>query len=259
MARKKKCECPKGIPLWIVTFGDLMSLLLTFFILLLSMSTIDAKKVDAALGSLSGAMSILDGGVKTEINQEIAQQAATSDAGMDTSQEASSIVSDFNEMIESEGGATIVLEEAEEGFTIQLPSSILFDEGEVRVTNQDSILFLRRIAMMAESMPPEMELNVRGHTDNRPPPPTSVYDTNWELSSARAMSVANILMESGIDDRKITVSGNGEHRPVATNATPEGREQNRRVELEFYARKDDIASEAREGVLQLQDEQQVQE
>jgi len=62
------------VPLWIVTFGDLMSLLLTFFILLLSMSTLDMKKIDAAIGSLAGAMSILDGGVKTEINKEIAQE-----------------------------------------------------------------------------------------------------------------------------------------------------------------------------------------
>ncbi|MGM0624141.1 MAG: flagellar motor protein MotB, partial [Campylobacterota bacterium] len=173
MARKKKCECPKGIPLWIVTFGDLMSLLLTFFILLLSMSSLDAKKVDAAFGSLAGATSILDGGVKTEINKEIAQQAATSDAGAQMAQEAASVVSDFNEMIESQGGVSMTVEEAQEGFTIQLPSSILFEEGEARITNEDAILFLRRLALMFENMPPDLELNIRGHTDNIAPPATS--------------------------------------------------------------------------------------
>ena len=71
MAKKNKCpECQKCLPGWLQTFGDLMSLLLTFFVLLLSMSTMDTKKVNEAIGSLSLALSVLEGGVKTEISKK---------------------------------------------------------------------------------------------------------------------------------------------------------------------------------------------
>ena len=73
---KKKCpDCPKCLPGWLAAFGDLMSLLLCFFVLLLSMSTMDAKKVQEAIGSLAGALSVLEGGTKTEISRERQQQA----------------------------------------------------------------------------------------------------------------------------------------------------------------------------------------
>ncbi|MBD3799001.1 MAG: flagellar motor protein MotB, partial [Epsilonproteobacteria bacterium] len=66
---KKKCpDCPECMPEWLAAFGDLMSLLLCFFVLLLSMSSMDAKKVSEAIGSLAGAMSVLEGGEKTEIS-----------------------------------------------------------------------------------------------------------------------------------------------------------------------------------------------
>jgi len=69
----KKCpepECPKCLPEWLAAFGDLMSLLLTFFVLLLSMSSMDAKKIQEAIGSLAGALSVLEGGTKMEISRE---------------------------------------------------------------------------------------------------------------------------------------------------------------------------------------------
>ena len=128
MAKNKCPECPKCLPGWLAAFGDLMSLLLCFFVLLLSMATMDAKKVDAAIGSLAGAMSILEGGVKAEVNKERSQLAGSADAGSQSSEKAASIVNDFNEMMQSQGGASVTIEDAEQGFTIHLPSSILFKE-----------------------------------------------------------------------------------------------------------------------------------
>ncbi len=257
MAKKKKCpECPTCPPAWLVQFGDLMSLLLTFFVLLLSMSSLDAKKVEAAIGSLAGAMSILEGGVKTEVNQELAQRAATGDMGSEVAEKTSSMVTDFNEMIEAQGGSAITMEEAQEGFTINLPSSILFEAGSAEVTNEDAVLFLKRLALMMDSMPNDIELNVRGHTDNEPPAASSVYQNNWELSSARALSVTQILIDNQVREKKITVAGNAGFRPVATNATLEGRAKNRRVELQFYAREQDAEQRAQKSVLELEEEGQ---
>jgi len=146
----------------------------------------------------------------------------------------------------------ITLEEGEEGFVIRLPSSILFEEGEVRVTNQDAILFLRRISLMMDRMSPDIELHVIGHTDNIPPAATSIYKNNWEVSTARALSVAQVLLENGVKDEKITVSGNAEFRPVATNATTEGRAKNRRVELYFFSKKGSSEEKARQSILEMQ-------
>ena len=86
MAKKCKCDCPKCLPEWLAAFGDLMSLLLCFFVLLLSMSTMDAKKVQEAIGSLAGALSVLEGGTKTEISRERQQITTPMEKQDETSQ-----------------------------------------------------------------------------------------------------------------------------------------------------------------------------
>jgi len=68
MAKKKGCDCEPGLPGWMATFSDMMTLLLTFFVLLLSMSSLDQQKLKEALGSLKGALGVLQGGTKTDVN-----------------------------------------------------------------------------------------------------------------------------------------------------------------------------------------------
>ncbi len=83
---KQKCpDCPKCLPGWLAAFGDLMSLLLCFFVLLLSMSSMDARKVTDAIGSLAGALSVLEGGTKTEVSHERQQLATPIESQEETS------------------------------------------------------------------------------------------------------------------------------------------------------------------------------
>jgi len=240
---KKKCpECEQCLPAWLAAFGDLMSLLLCFFVLLLSMSSMDAKKISEAIGSLSGAMSVLEGGIKTEVSKQRIQESTPIEAQDETSEQVNRVaqaVGDANEIMEKGTGPAITLEEAEDGFVIKLPASLLFKSGSATIYSEDALLFLKRIALIIAELPNATKVSVQGHTDNLGPGTNSIYKDNWELSSARAISVLHELLLDGVDPKRISASGYAEFSPLATNATKAGREKNRRVELHFYGDKPD--------------------
>lgn len=240
---KKKCpDCPECMPEWLAAFGDLMSLLLCFFVLLLSMSSMDAKKVSEAIGSLAGAMSVLEGGVKTEISKQRIQESTPVEAQSETDESVNRMaeaVAEMNEMKEKGKGPSVSLEESQDGFVIQLPASLLFKEGSAKIEDQDALLFLKRIAMIVDELPNDVEVSVRGHTDDSTPGRNSPFRDNWELSTARAISVLEELMIDGIMPARLHAAGFAQYRPIASNATEEGREKNRRVELHFFGTKVD--------------------
>ncbi len=240
MAKKKPCDCPKCLPAWLAAFGDLMSLLLCFFVLLLSMSSMDAKKVSEAIGSLSGAMSVLEGGIKTEISKKRVQESTPLENRDESSEAVNRIAASIveaSEMVKQSGGPAISLEESEDGFVIRLPANLLFKPGSAKIINEDALLFLKRVAMIIQEFPNNVEVDVRGHTDNVPPATSSVYRDNWELSTARALSVLKLLVKSGVKEQRIHASGYGEFKPIATNATKAGRAKNRRVDIHFFSLK----------------------
>ena len=240
MGKKKPCDCPKCLPAWLAAFGDLMSLLLCFFVLLLSMSSMDAKKVSEAIGSLSGAMSVLEGGIKTEISRQRVQESTPLENRDESSEQVNRIAASIieaSEMVKQSGGPAVSLEESEDGFVIRLPANMLFKSGSAKIENEDSILFLKRIALIIQEFPNTVEMSVRGHTDDTQPGSNSLFRDNWELSSARALSVLKELTQSGVAKNRIHGAGYGQYRPIATNASKEGREKNRRVDLHFFSMK----------------------
>jgi len=252
MAKKKCPECEECLPAWLAAFGDLMSLLLCFFVLLLSMSSMDAKKVSEAIGSLSGAMSVLEGGTKTEISQKRIQESTPIESQDETSQTVNRVqqaVGDANEMMEKGHGPAITLDDAQEGFVIKLPASLLFKSGSATIENQDALLFLKRVALIIEELPKTMNVSVQGYTDNQGPGSNSPYKDNWELSSARAISVLQELILDGVSPEILSSAGFAEYRPVATNATASGREKNRRVEIHFFGTKDDVKDDVKKNIL----------
>jgi len=250
---KQKCpECERCLPGWLAAFGDLMSLLLCFFVLLLSMSSMDAKKISEAIGSLSGAMSVLEGGTQTEISKKRIQEATPIESQDETSETVNRIqeaVGEANEIMEKGQGPEIQLEEAQEGFVIELPASLLFKSGSATIENEDALLFLKRVALIIDELPNNMIVSVQGHTDNGSPGTNSPYKNNWELSSARAISVLQELLLDGVDPARISAAGFAEYSPLATNATESGREKNRRVELHFYGKKSEKEAKARSSIL----------
>ena len=253
MAKKCKCDCPECMPEWLATFGDLMSLLLCFFVLLLSMSTMDAKKVEEAVGSLAGALSVLEGGAQTEVSKRRIQLATPIEQTDETTQtvnKLSAAVQEFKQFTNGGKGPSIVMEEGEEGFFIRLPADITFKPGSAQISNEDSLLFLKRISIIInEYLPKDVEIQVKGFTDNIPPPPTSPYTDNWELSAARAISVVKTLIKDGVEPKRLSAAGYSEYHPIASNATPQGRAKNRRVEIWFFAKKKNLQNKVQKSVL----------
>ena len=252
MAKDNCPECEECLPAWLAAFGDLMSLLLCFVVVLLSMSSMDAKKISEAIGSLSGAMSVLEGGTQTEISKKRMLESTPIDSQDETSEQVNRIqqaVSDANEMMEMGHGPSVTLDDAEEGFVIKLPASLLFKSGSATIENEDALLFLKRVALIIGELPAEMEVSVQGHTDSQGPGKTSPYKDNWELSSARAISVLQELLLDGVTPNRISASGYAQYKPLATNATASGREKNRRVELHFYGKKSDDNTKVKATVL----------
>lgn len=250
--KAKPCDCPKCLPAWLAAFGDLMSLLLCFFVLLLSMSSMDAKKISEAIGSLAGAMSVLEGGTKTEISKQRILESTPIESRDESSQQVNRInqaIAEMNEMMEKGKGPAVELKESEDGFVLRLPASLLFKVGEAKIENEDALLFLKRIALLVQELPNNLELSVRGHTDNQSPSKNTAYQDNWDLSSARAISVLKELLLGGVKADRMHAAGFAEHRPEGSNATIKGREKNRRVELFFYARKNENESELKKSIL----------
>ncbi len=250
--KKCVCICPKCLPGWLAAFGDLMSLLLTFFVLLLSMSTMDRNKIAEAIGSLNGAMSVLEGGIKTEASPDRMQKATPLEQNEETADAVNRIASavvEANEFIDSGGGPAITLQDAEEGFMVNLPASLLFEDGSDKLIGGDSTLFLKRVAQIITQLPQDIEISVRGYTDDNPLKMKGKFEDNWQLSAARAITVVKELVKNGVSPRKTHGAGFGEHRPIASNYTEEGRIKNRRVEIRFIAREKDSKEKAKKSVL----------
>jgi chemotaxis protein MotB len=125
----------------------------------------------------------------------------------------------------------VTIQELEGKLTVSMVEAILFDSGKA-VVKKDGVEALKKVAEVLKTTT-DQEIIVAGYTDNVPISGklASVYPTNWELSAARAIAVVKILEEAGVDQKLLGAMGYGEYRPVADNATPEGRAQNRRMEI----------------------------
>ncbi|OCC15472.1 Flagellar motor rotation protein MotB [Dissulfuribacter thermophilus] len=223
----KKCECPPGAPKWMVTFGDLMSLLLCFFVLLLSFSTMDPAMFKEVSGSLRNAFGVQ----KSEITYEIPK-------GID-------IVSrEFNPVFTVD----IILEKIKSAIKLEL----IKGEIEIEALNDrvilrfnDELTFPPGSAELIPSAKPKLdkirkiieevpgEVLVAGHTDNIPIQ-SNKYPSNWHLSAARAATVVTYLLKDGtIAPSRLAAIGYGPSRPRLPNDSPENRKKNRRVEIIF--------------------------
>ncbi|MBE3610561.1 flagellar motor protein MotB [Campylobacter californiensis] len=235
----KPSDCPKCMPDWLATFGDLMSLLLCFFVLLLSMATMDAKKFENAIGSLAGALSVLEGGSRPQVQkeQEMSLETSTREtrAKLKSENEIMKTASAINQLLTASGSPEVSVEEAEDGFILRLPASLLFSKGKAQIENDDARLFLKRISMVIAKLPSEVNTNIIGHTDDQKPDIDSIYKDNWQLSSARAITVAQELINNGVDAKKLIASARASYNPFASNDSEQGRAKNNRVEIHFVS------------------------
>lgn len=256
MAKKRQEEPAKGAG-WMNTFCDLMTLLLCFFVLLFSMSEIDAEKFEQLAKSLASSYSILDGGAEAigdgklisngvsqlndlaeyynsmgQLAEEIedAEEKTLEQKGFEQSEEMS-------EQIEKMLVSADIADEVDMDFTAQyvsltLSGSLLFDSGSAELKKEVEPM-IKKVGVILTRYENNI-IEIEGHTDNVPIS-NAKFGSNDELSSFRALSVFQYLLETtDLNPAKIKHSGRGEYIPIADNSTAEGRSRNRRVEIKIY-------------------------
>ncbi|MDJ0668994.1 MAG: flagellar motor protein MotB [Desulfobacterales bacterium] len=235
----------KGAPKWVVTFGDLMSLLLCFFVLLLSFSEMDRQKYKVVAGSMAEAFGVQrkervfesprgakmvalafdqDMAPKYDREEYIATQVMES-LGEELKEALEGKLRGLEDQveIEVEGNQTI----------IRLLGGATFDSGQARIRPR-LIPILKEIGSRLKST--EGDIIIAGHTDNVPVR-GGPFESNLKLSIARAAEVAEFMIDRvAIPPQRISTMGFGKYRPAHSNASPEGREKNRRVEIILTAK-----------------------
>lgn len=250
MAKNKCPECPKCLPGWLVQFGDLMSLLLTFFILLLSMAVMDKKKVEEYFDIMKKAMGFIDASTDVETQSDAystntsSSNSQESDSSRETSfdssaQEVSQIVEEINssQNIESQ---EINMEKGKNEFVLDIPSTIMFEDGEYDLTNANAKVFISKIARVIRTMPSTFNIEIIGHTDSNRIQNTTIPRDSWDISALRSISVVKELIKNRIDPAILKVSAYGSFHPKSDVAA-----DNRRVEMRFFSQdnQQDILSE----------------
>ena len=221
----KKQECPPGAPAWMCTFADLMSLLMCFFVLLLSFAVMDVTKYKEVAGSLKDAFGVQSEQPVTdemEGQQMISTQFETVPLHVQVQ-----VARKFTEELE---GGQLEADYTGEGLILRVKGEVAFESGKAEIRKE----FLPLLDKLGKIIP-EMDLAVQvgGHTDNVPiKEGVSQYNTNWGLSSARSIAVVEYwIKQFNIPSEKLSAKAFADSQPLATNATPEGRAQNRRVEF----------------------------
>jgi len=213
-------------PFWMATYGDMVTLLLCFFILMLSYANMDERKWAQASKSLQGALGVLE---DYKVELQMMQEAPGGDDDMLIRSEIYEKLEEFERQIVGEiNDGDITVENIKNGLLIQMGNKLLFNSGEA-ILKIEAYPILKLIGETTEDH--AAEIVVAGHTDNVPINSVK-YPSNWELSGARAISVVNYLIENtDIEPAVVAATAYGEHRPLEPNDTVEHRKANRRVEF----------------------------
>lgn len=269
MAKKKQEEAPKGSPAWMATFSDLMNLLLCFFVLLFSMSSVDAEKFEMLIASFQSSFSVLPSGGTSigdgemissgvsalemfdiffnassalpegeyEPPEEVAETITTEQAEETLSEQGMSQSEQMMQQIEQQLAAyglqdTVEIEFNEQYVLMNLNGALLFNAAEHTVRKEAEPV-LEKISLILNNYMNNL-IEVEGHTDNVPAT-GGPYESNDVLSMYRALYVADYIRgHSDVPASHVKSSGRGEYAPIADNSTPEGRARNRRVEIKIY-------------------------
>ncbi|QIK36785.1 type VI secretion system protein TssL [Caldichromatium japonicum] len=253
----EECECPAasaGAPEWMATFADLMSLMMCFFVLLLSFSEMDVIKYKQVAGSLKAAFGVQRDIPAQEdplgtsiIMQEFSpaqpQPTVLNEVRQQTTDESKRVLEiqdpaiedaqdkaeDLKEQLKKEiKDGLLEINTVDDQVVIQIREKGSFPSASARINPQFATV-LMKVATALNQI--QGRILVAGHSDNRPIQ-TLEFPSNWVLSAARAAAVAHTMTrEGGVDPHRIEIRAYGENRPIESNDTEDGRAKNRRVEI----------------------------
>jgi len=229
MARKKKHEEHENHERWLVSYADFITLLFAFFTSMYAISSVN-----------EGKFRILSESLAIAFNPTIFTSTKAQEGPRFVKEQRSHASDEFKDMFtnnyqkiqtalsELEADKKLTLIAEENRVTIRISESMLFEPGTDTIM-KEGLPVIDEVAAVLRELP--NSIRVEGHTDNIPVN-TARFPSNWDLSSARAISILKyFIAEHGYDPRKLSALGFGEYRPVDTNDTPSGRFKNRRVDI----------------------------
>lgn len=243
MARKKKQQdIPLGSPAWMATFSDMITQILAFFILLFSFSSVNERKFTAVIASLQGSFGVMPGNTQaiplpnaSPGSGSSNEQSPKTDPSTQPSQSLSTVERELkNALVEQKAAEHVRVEVGFNQILIHFDAALLFDSGRAEI-KQLAIPALDAIATVLKSV--GNKIVIEGHTDSDPMTPNPQFPDNWALSGGRAANVLRYFIDfHGVSPVRLSFAGYSDIRPVATNATPEGKAKNRRVDIIIQGR-----------------------
>lgn len=217
--------------IWLVTYADLMTLLLVFFIIMYAISSINLLKFRSVLASIQFSLGEKNPGiglleiVKTE---QLDKKVSLADLTGLKSRE-NEMLGDIEDLIQKKQlGKHIIAQISEGKIYIQIRGKVLFNSGAAQL-NDGARPILDKIVGIIQDYE-EFNVNIKGHTDNTPIS-TAQFASNWELSAIRATTVLKYLIDGEVSPMRLTATGYGDLLPLVTNNSAENRATNRRVEF----------------------------
>ncbi len=241
MARRKHEEEHENHERWLVSYADFITLLFAFFVVMYAISSVNEGKyrvlsdaINSAFrsvpGSTSGAVEVVTVSQNSPMvvpqirpaSPKVEEQKRKNKERMRNM--AQELMAALGPLVKS---GQVKVTETALGITLEINASVLFSPGEASL-DERAVVVLANVARILAGA--DFPITVEGYTDNVPIK-NSYFPSNWELSVVRASSVVRLFIENGVDARLLTATGYADQRPVADNATPEGRQRNRRVAI----------------------------
>jgi chemotaxis protein MotB len=220
-----------------VTYGDMTTLLLTFFILMFTTAEIDGAELRMILAAFQGLGSLTGGntlqvGKLAELGHTI-MALPSREAGKSLDKARQTAISQFQPELRTK---KVRVKEDERGLVISLAADAFFAPASAEINFEEARPVLQKAAalMRTEAMMGR-RFRIEGHTDSIPTDPAGEYFTNWELSSGRAVNILHALVDYGVNESQCQVAGFADTVPLASNDTAEGRAYNRRVDIVLLA------------------------
>jgi chemotaxis protein MotB len=230
-------EESRGIAPWVITFADMVTLLMVFFILLFAIGTVEQEKwrqIKESLREALGADAIEELGTKqgldviTQVDEQTVH--AVDEVGAMVNREMEDITSEVEEFIfKNKLSGEVRVSSDERGAVITISDVVVFPPGSADMTAKGRTT-LRQVFDVLKQF--NYNVKVEGHTDNTPIR-TLRFPSNWELSASRAAEVALLLIDDGFPPERLSVEGFAEFRPIVPNTSVENRSRNRRIEVVY--------------------------
>ncbi len=231
-------EESRSVPPWIITFADMVTLLMVFFILLFAIGTVEQDKwrqIKESLREALGADAIEELGtrqgldvIQTQVDEQTVH--AVDEVGAMVNREMEDIISEVEEFVfKNKLSGEVRVSSDERGAVITISDVVVFPPGSADMTSRGRKT-LRQVFDVLKQF--NYNVKVEGHTDNTPIH-TLRYPSNWELSASRAAEVAHMLIDDGYPPERISVEGFAEFRPIVPNTSAQNRSRNRRIEVVY--------------------------